>query len=214
MKAPQLIDISPAITPALGVFPGDVPFSRKSGSSFANGDSLELSSMHTTLHLGAHTDGPIHYRAGLPGIGEQDLHPYFGLCEIVDVSLDRGQRVLPEHCPGPFRAPRVLFRTSSFPDPEQWNEDFCSLSPKLIEALAQSDVILVGLDTPSIDPQADDLLATHQAVADHGMAILEGVVMAHVEPGLYQLCALPLKILGADASPVRAVLWRDEATSS
>jgi arylformamidase len=69
-------------------------------------------------------------------------------------------------------------------------------------------VKLVGIDTPSIDLAEDKVLESHQAVFSHDMAILEGIVLGHVSEGIYQLIALPLKIEGADATPVRAILLK------
>ena len=109
----------------------------------------------------------------------------------------------------PIVAPRVLLRTGTFPDPDAWNADFAALSPELVAWLHERGVRLVGLDTPSVDPQDDRLLESHTAIAARDMAILEGVVLDHVPPGVYTLIALPLKLAGADASPVRAVLVDD-----
>ena len=103
-------------------------------------------------------------------------------------------------------APRVLFHTGSYPDPDAFNEDFNSLSPELIDWLDARGVVLVGLDTPSVDPFASKALETHQALHRTGMANLEGVVLGHVTPGDYTLIALPLPLADADASPVRAAL--------
>ncbi|MEK7691029.1 MAG: cyclase family protein, partial [Bdellovibrionota bacterium] len=103
-------------------------------------------------------------------------------------------------------APRVLIRTGSFPDPEKWNSDFWSLSPELVDFLAGQGVRLVGIDTPSIDPEADSELLSHAAVYRHGLAVLEGLVLTKVPDGIYELIALPLRLEGCEASPVRAVL--------
>jgi len=100
----------------------------------------------------------------------------------------------------------VLFKTGSFPNPDDFNEDFNALSPELIAELARRGVVLAGIDTPSIDLFHDKVLATHEAIARHGVMNLEGLVLKDVEPGVYQLIALPLKLVGADAAPVRAVL--------
>ncbi len=171
----------------------------------ASGDNLELSSITTTLHLGAHADAPSHYVCEGAGMGEVELSPYVGLCQVVRVSLSHGERIRPHHL-GEIHAPRVLFRTDSFPDPEHFNKDFISLSPELIEHLHNQGCVLVGLDTPSVDPFDSKVLESHQALAHTGMYNLEGLVLEQVEPGLYTLIALPLKLEGADASPVRAIL--------
>ena len=113
---------------------------------------------------------------------------------------------MPSDLSGAPQTPRVLFATGSFPDPNAWNEDFSSLSPELVHLLADAGVRLVGIDTPSVDPSTSKALESHSAVAQRDLAILEGLVLDGVAPGLYRLMAFPLKLSGADASPVRAVL--------
>ena len=103
-------------------------------------------------------------------------------------------------------APRILFRTGTFPDHRRWNNDFASLSPELVDDLYHHGVRLIGIDTPSVDPFDSKALEAHHAFARNDMAILEGLVLAGIEEGEYELIALPLRIKGADASPVRAVL--------
>lgn len=210
-----ILDISPRVSPTLGVWPGDVPFRRDVALDLDQGDHLTLSSITATLHLGAHADAQSHYRRGAADIAARSLDLYFGPCEVVTPlprPFPRATRILPEHLPGGAsfrpRAPRVLFRTLTFPDPDDFTTDFASLSPELIDLLAPQGVRLVGLDTPSVDPFDSKLLETHQALARHDVANLEGLVLAHVEDGLYTLVALPLRLEGCDASPVRAALVR------
>ena len=202
----KIHDISPLISPRLAVWPGDVAFRRRVALSMAKGSNLDLSSVTTTLHLGAHADAPSHYAAGAQGMDAVDLTPYFGPCQVLRVPVNRGERILPLHLKADIAAPRLLFHTGTFPDPETWNTDFASLSPELIEHLHAVGVLLVGLDTPSVDPFESKALESHQALARTGMRNLEGLVLDAVPEGLYTLAALPLKIEGADASPLRAVL--------
>jgi arylformamidase len=202
----KLIDISPLLSARTAVWPGDVRFTREVSSDTGRGDHITLSSIAATVHLGAHADAPSHYRAGGDDIATRALQRYYGPCQVVPVTVPRGERIRPGHLRCAITAPRLLLRSDSFPDPESWNSDFNALSAELIEFLHARGVELVGIDTPSVDLQEDKLLESHQAIADHDMAILEGLVLAHVEPGEYLLCALPLRIEGADASPVRAVL--------
>jgi arylformamidase len=202
----KLLDISPVLSPRVAVWPGDVPFSRVIALSIEQGANIDLSAIHTTVHVGAHTDAPNHYTAGGAGIGERPLEAYYGPCQVMHVDITRNERILPRHLSGDIRAPRVLFRTGTFPDPDVFNEDFAALSAPLIDHLAARGVVLVGIDTASIDLCHDKVLEAHTAVARHDLSILEGVVLDHVEPGLYTLIALPLRLEGADASPVRAVL--------
>lgn len=203
----KVLDISPPISPAIAVWPGDVPFSRQVSLSIDGGAPIDLSAITTTVHVGAHVDAPSHYRGGAPSIEARPLELYVGPCQVIDVDVGRGERILPRHVLAPIEAPRVLFRTLTFPDPHHFNEDFASLSAELVAWLHdQHGVQLVGIDTPSIDLCHDAALEAHSAVADRDMAVLEGVVLDQVGPGLYTLIALPLPLVGADASPVRAVL--------
>lgn len=103
-------------------------------------------------------------------------------------------------------APRILFKTNSFPNPNQWNNDFNALTPELIDYLVDKNVILVGIDTPSVDLANDKILKTHHQILKHDISILEGIVLTDVPEGSYILSALPLKMKNLDASPVRAVL--------
>lgn len=201
----QYIDISPVLNASIAVFPGDTPFERKENMSFSEGNHLDLSYIQTTLHVGAHTDAPSHYHRDGKSIEKRSLSYYMGPCQVIEVS-GQPERILPEHLRQNIVAPRVLFKTNSFINPDVWNENFSALSPELIHLLNKHKVILVGIDTPSVDPSNDKTLASHKAIYDCDMAILEGIILKDVPEGLYDLIALPLRIEGADASPVRAVL--------
>ena len=202
----QLFDISPTLSARIGVWPGDVPFSRPITCSISGGANIDLSAIHSTLHLGAHVDAPNHYSATGAGISERPLSLYFGPCQVMRVTVGRNQRIEPKHLAGPITAPRLLFRTETYPDPNVFNEDFAALSPALVDFAADAGVQLLGIDTPSVDLCKDAELLSHTAIARRDLAILEGIVLAEVPDGVYTLMAFPLKIEGADASPVRAVL--------
>lgn len=202
-----LHDISPPLHPGIAVWPGDVSFRREVALDMADGAHLTLSSLTTTVHVGAHTDAPNHYRRDGQAMHERALDRYLGPCQVLTVEVAPATRVRPEHVRVPVTAPRVLFHTRTFPDPDQWTDDFAALSPELIGWLAdEHGVVLVGLDTPSVDLAPSQTLEAHNAIADRDLGILEGVVLDGVPDGLYTLVALPLKLVGADASPVRAVL--------
>jgi arylformamidase len=202
-----LIDISPLIDATIAVWPGDTPFAQTFNSEMREGSNLTLSDIRTTLHVGAHTDAASHYVADGEDIASRSLDYYVGRCSVVHVDVARGERIQPRHVEGKrIDAPRVLFRTGTFPDPRHWNDDFAALSPELIDALHDRGVMLIGIDTPSVDPFDSKALEAHHALAQHAMANLEGLVLDGVEEGEYELIALPLRIRGGDASPVRAVL--------
>lgn len=205
----EYFDISPVVSPRIAVFPEDVAYARSVCLDFEKGNHLLLSSIQTTLHLGAHTDAPNHYHADGIGIGERTLSLYMGLAQVIDVKVPRGTRIYSDALKDKkIEAPRVLFKTGSFPNPEAWNSDFCALSPGLIHFLADQKVKLVGIDTPSVDPEDSKALESHKAIYERQMGILEGIVLSDVPEGLYTLLALPLRLEDADASPVRAILLK------
>ena len=202
----MLYDLSPPIGSSLAVWPGDTPPTREVLLELARGDSVTLSTLHATVHLGAHADAPSHYGRGAPPIDGRSLEPYLGPCQVMRVRVARGSRIAPEDLPGPVRAPRLLLATGSYPDPSRFNEDFAALAPELVDQLHRTGVILVGIDTPSVDLFASKELPAHQRCLAHDIAILEGLLLDQVPEGVYELIALPLRLEGFDASPVRAVL--------
>jgi arylformamidase len=207
----MLYDITPPITPSRAVWPGDTPPSREVLLDISRGDNITLSTLRATAHLGAHADGPNHYAKNAPAIHERPLDYYLGPCRVIRVDIARATRItvragraLSENT---FELPpRVLFATGTYPDPQNWNSDFAALSAELIDFLHDRGVITVGIDTPSIDLSDSKDLPAHKAVLRHEMAILEGLVLKDVPEGIYELIALPLPLVGFDASPVRAVL--------
>jgi arylformamidase len=201
-----IFDISPDITPSLAVWPGDTPVAREVLCDLARGDSVTLSTLRATVHLGAHADGPNHYGLGAPGIDERSLEYYLGPCQIIRVEVERAQRITPHMVGSAIATPRILFATGTYPDSTTFNEDFAALSPELIDWLHDRGVMTVGIDTPSVDLRDSKDLPSHQAFLRHDMAILEGLVLKDVPEGQYELIALPLRLVGFDASPVRAVL--------
>lgn len=202
----KIIDISPPISDKLQVWPGDTPPRREVRLDMKRGDSITLSSLHATAHLGAHADAPSHYGVDAPTIDQRGLDFYLGPCQVIRVELPPGSVILPEHVPAPIEAERVLFATGSFPDPHRFNEDFVAFSPQLIGHLHAKKVRLLGIDTPSVDPFTSKDLPAHHKLLELDMANLEGLVLTDVPAGVYELIALPLRLVGFDGSPVRAVL--------
>jgi arylformamidase len=207
----RIWDITPPVSPALAVWPGDTSPRREVLLDMHRGDNLTLSTLHSTVHVGAHADAPSHYGAEAPAIDRRPLERYLGPCQLIDVPVQRGARVGVDALPSGLELERVLFRTGSFPDPTRFNEDFAALSPELVDAVHRRGGRLIGIDTPSVDLFDSKELPTHQACLRRDIAILEGLVLDRIPPGRYELIALPLRLVGFDASPVRAVLRSLEA---
>lgn len=202
----RLIDLSPPLSSRLAVWPGDVAFSRNVTS---HEDGTTFSSITTTLHVGSHADAPLHMVPGAPAIDAVPLETWVGPCQVVEARVGPGGRVRLEDLSEPPAAPRLLVKTGTFQDRERFRSDFAGLHASLAAELATRGVVLVGIDTPSVDPFEDETFEAHRALVRAGIAWLEGLVLSHVPPGLYDLVALPLRIEGGDGSPVRAVLVAD-----
>lgn len=202
----MLYDITPSVDDRLAVWPGDQPPRREIKCHLKDGATVTLSTLHSTVHTGAHADGPNHYGLDAPSIDQMPLEHYLGPCQVVSAAVRPAARVRLSDLSAEVSESRVIIRTSSYPDPTQFNTDFAALDPELVEALAAKGVITIGVDTPSVDLFDSKDLQAHKAFLRRHMAILEGLVLRGVADGVYELIALPLKLIGFDASPVRAVL--------
>jgi arylformamidase len=202
----MIYDISPPITERLAVWPGDTPPRREVLCDGRRGDNITLSSLTATVHLGAHADAPSHYGSEAETIDQRNLELYAGPCQVMQITAPRHCRITPAMLTGEITAERILIATGTYPDPTHFNEDFAALSPELVEHLNRLGVRLVGIDTPSVDLFESKDLAAHHAFLRFDMAILEGLVLRDVPEGTYELIALPLRLVGFDASPVRAVV--------
>jgi len=210
----MIFDITPALTSTLQVWPGDTPLSRDVLFDMRKGAGITLSTLQATVHLGSHADAPSHYGVDGRSIDACRLETYIGPCQVIAVDVARGSRVKVSDLKVAVTAERVLIRTGTFPDPTVFNEDFAGLSPELVTSLHEQGVLLIGIDTPSVDLFDSKDLISHKTFLKHDMAILEGLDLANVPEGEYELIALPLKLVGFDASPVRAILrslTRDDA---
>jgi len=202
----RLYDISASLSPTLPVWPGDTPFTEERVWHIGPDGVVNVSRFTLSTHSGAHVDAPLHYDAAGQPIGAVALEPYLGPCRVlhvlgcarVELGLLAGRL---DRLP-----PRILFRTYARAPRAHWDAQFASVAAEVIEALAERGVRLVGIDTPSLDPQESKAMHAHQAVLRHGLAILEGIILDDVAEGDYELIALPLKLSNLDASPVRAVL--------
>ncbi len=202
----RLWDISPPISSATPCFPGDTAYLQRWNAQIGPGCPVNVSAVTLSPHLGAHADAPLHYGAGADTIGAVDLTPFLGPCRVIH-AIDRGALIMPDHLTHAVVSlpPRVLVRTCQRA-PTAWSPIFSAFAPQTITWLAARGVRLVGIDSQSVDPAESKTLDSHQQLLAHDMRVLENLVLDAVDEGDYELIALPLKLVTADASPVRAVL--------
>ncbi|TDQ43939.1 arylformamidase [Tepidicella xavieri] len=207
---PTVIDISPPVGPGTPVFPGDTAYAQTWVARIGPGCPVNVSAITTTPHAGAHADAPLHYDPQGASIGAVALEPYLGLCRVVHaigvrplVQWHHVCHALPDEATLPAR---VLVRTYAHMPADRWDPALTAFDPELLERLADRGVKLVGIDTASIDPADSKTLDSHQVIRRRDMRVLENLCLDAVPEGDYELIALPLKLMTADASPVRAVL--------
>lgn len=205
----RLFDISEPIEPASATFPGDSPFSQEWVARQEQGASCNVSTIRMSVHVGTHTDAPLHFDLAGPDIASVDLTQYIGRCRVVDVRGEGSPSTIPASVLTPellAGAERILLRTRSEHDHRRWDPSFTTLGPDAARALVQAGIRLVGIDTPSMDHADSKDLAGHHTLFEGGVAILENLDLRRVPAGDYELIALPLRIVNGDSSPVRAIL--------
>ena len=204
-KPRKLWDISPPVDENAPVFPGDTAYSQRLHFALSPNCPVNVNSITLSPHTGAHADAPMHYSNSGQASGELDLTPYLGPCRVIHC-IACGPLVLPEHIAHAMQnlPARVLFRTVRVAS-QSW-ASFTAIAPETMALLATKNVALVGIDTPSVDPATSQTLPSHHQLLTHNMRVLECLVLDEVPDGDYELIALPLKLMRADASPVRAVL--------
>lgn len=207
MNERRIIDISQILRAAMPNWPGEPEFAYTRKAEISDDCPVNTGEVVMSTHAGTHADAPLHYHADGVDSAGSDLSPYIGECAVVDA---RGaiDAVMVEDLDWDKLegATRVLFRTyDRFPRAE-WDSRFCAIDHAVVERLGKQGAVLIGTDTPSLDPMTSKTMDAHHAVRRHDMRILEGLVLEDVAAGRYELVALPLPIAGADASPVRAIL--------
>ena len=205
----RIWDVSPRVDEQAAVFPGDTVYSQRLHYSLTPDCPVNVNAITLSPHTGAHADAPMHYANGSASAGELDLSPYLGPCRVI-YCLQSGPLVLPEHIAHALEnvPPRVLLRTSVTAS-QSWTS-FTAIAPETIAFLAAKNIanpfLLIGIDTPSVDPNSSRTLPSHHQLLTHNLRVLENLVLDDVPEGDYELIALPLKLMRCDASPVRAVL--------
>jgi arylformamidase len=203
--SPDLIDISRPLAADTACWPGDVPFSFRLGWTIADGASVNVGSIQTSVHTATHCDAPFHFDDAGATVDRLPPDAFVGPAWVVDVRGVGGWRGRLEGLDF-AQTPRVLFHTGGWPDTSRFPETIPVMEADLPDWLADRGVMLIGVDLPSVDPLDSKTLDNHHTLGRHGIVIVEGLWLADVPVGRYELIALPLRIVGADGAQVRAVL--------
>ncbi|MBI2407788.1 MAG: cyclase family protein [Gemmatimonadetes bacterium] len=203
-----LIDISATLQPGTPEWPGDTPFSCGWTWRMSNGESVNLSAITTSPHVGTHADAPLHVRDGAAASDALPLDAFIGEAVVLDVTalhgeLDRGTL----RAAGLTATPtRLLLKTGRSSASGAFPEGWPALTPECAAALVADGLRLLGVDCPSVDLRESTTLAVHHALFDGGAYNLENLDLSIPAAGPYHLMAAPIKLGALDAAPVRAVL--------
>lgn len=204
----ELIDITVPIRDGMFVYDGDPTVTLTRVKSIADGQVANISRLDFGVHSGTHVDAPLHFIEGGAAAEQLPLEPLIGPVHVVDatsVPKDMDRAAL-EALDLPDGAERILFKTpnSRLWEKDHFSEEFCHLTGSGAQVLLDRGVKLVGLDYLSVgDP------AAHRLLLGAGVVAMEGLDLRNVEPAEYRLVALPLKIVGSDGAPTRAVLIKE-----
>ncbi|MBP1930855.1 arylformamidase [Ammoniphilus resinae] len=208
----KIIDISQPLDHRTVVWPGDTPFSYDLTWTTQDSGSVNVGQIQMSTHTGTHIDAPFHFNDEGQRVIQLDLDVYVG--DALVIHLPKTNSIGPKELDGIDLQgiTRLLIRTDAWTDRRVFPSEIPFLEPQLAGYLADRGIRLVGVDLPSVDPLDSKELSAHHQLSAYGIAILEGIVLEHVQPGAYELIALPLALAEADGSPVRAVLRtiRDE----
>lgn len=200
------IDISQPLTKQLAHWPGDKSFDYKLSFTKEQTGSVNIGEIAMSVHNGTHVDAPYHYDSEGETIDEIPLELYIGKALVVEVSDSDIIDIAAFNDIDLSQASRVLLKTALPNDPNHFPEKMPEIEPAVAAHLAKHGVKLLGVDLPSVDLEVSKDLLTHHALYEQGIYILENLMLDTCEAGLYEMIALPLRIVGADASPVRAVI--------
>ncbi|MEY2480064.1 MAG: arylformamidase [Verrucomicrobiota bacterium] len=213
----KIFDISRPLNNDLAEWPGDAPFHFEFTKRIASGDVVNLGKIDMSVHNGTHADGWFHFDAQAETVDRVPLENFFGRAVVVDLStkFSSGARDeikivdLESVAESLKEAPRLLIRTGIWRDSTIFPDWIPVLAQDVPAWLQARGVKLLGVDVPSVDAIDAKVLRTHHALYAARIAIVESLDLSEIEAGVYNFAALPLKIIGGDGAPVRAILWRD-----
>ena len=206
----EWIDVSVALKNRMAHWPGDRPFKRKQTSWIDAGDSCNLSEISGSVHTGTHMDAPGHFlKDRREGIDTMPLDAGIGVARVIAIRDEHAIALDEVKAQEPREGERILFRTKNSEglwNSDEFAKDFIYIPADTAKYLAERRVRTVGVDYLSVGGFYHDGPETHKALLAGGIWIIEGLDLGAIEPGEYDLICLPLKLVGSDGAPARAVL--------
>jgi arylformamidase len=200
------IDISQPLYAQTAVWPGDTSFDFSLKWSKQETGSVNVGKLVMSTHTGTHIDAPFHFSESGKKVVDLDINRYIGKAKVIDVSSKDLIQIEDIENINLHGCKIVLFKTMSWTDRTTFPNSITYVKKDVAKWLAGKGVTLIGVDVPSVDPIDSKELPAHHELSSHNIHILEGLVLDKIEEGVYELIALPLHVVDADASPVRAII--------
>lgn len=203
------IDISIELSNHVAEWPGDTPFTFETPVTKEMSGSVNIGKVTTSTHIGTHVDAPYHFDNDGDTIDLLDVNRYIGDATVVEI--DKTQITASDLKTVNIQGSILLIKSNAATDKSIFPEEVPTLTVDAVDYLYELGIKLFGIDVPSVDHVNSKTLEIHHALHAHDIMIIENVVLDDVTSGLYDFIGLPLKIKGADGSPVRAVVRRKES---
>ena len=212
MNGKAWLDVTYPIRPEMVVWPGQPQTERHRASSIDDGKSSNVSILTMSLHTGTHMDAPLHFYKDGADITAAPFEAMFGPVRVTEVSgevVSRAELTAYEKRVGALKpGERIFFKTKNSERnwlTEPFNEDYVAVNAEAAQYLVECEIAVVGVDYLSIAPFADTF-HTHRTLLGAGVWVIEGLDLRNIDEGHFEMAAMPLKIVGSDASPLRVLL--------
>lgn len=204
----KLIDVSVPLDANLPTHPGNTPFSLEATKRIANGDSSNVSAVHMSLHSGTHVDAPRHFFDNAPGADVLPLEMLIGRTRVIEVTSRKG--IGPDELSAINLSEdvRLLIKTHNsrlWGSPE-FRQEYVGVTEAGARHLIDHGIKVLGVDYLSVEEFGTPGAPAHHALLGGGTIVIEGLNLRDVEPGVYEMYCLPLRLVGADGAPARVVL--------
>jgi arylformamidase len=203
----KLIDVSVPLDAQLPTYPHNTPFALEAIKRLANGDSSNVSTLHMSAHTGTHVDAPRHFFDSGQGTESLALELLIGRARVIEIS---SRAISAEDLAAVDLSDdiRVLIKTRNsrlWGSPE-FHTDYVGVTESGAKHLVEHGIKVVGVDYLSVEQFKNPGAPAHHVLLGAGTIVIEGLDLRQVEPGIYEMFCLPLRVVGSDGAPARVVL--------
>jgi arylformamidase len=204
----KLIDVTVPLDANLPTYPGNTPFAIEAIKRIARGDSSNVSTLHMSAHAGTHVDAPRHFFDDAPGAEALPLEMLLGRTRVIEITSRGGISADALADIDISEDVRVLFKTSNSrlwgtPD---FHQDYVGVTSSGAEHLIAHGIKVVGVDYLTVEEFKKPGAPAHHVLLGGGAIVIEGLNLRDVDPGIYDMLCLPLRVVGADGAPARVIL--------